>query len=101
MGERGALRTLEFLIVHIRNAHTRRAYHRAATRFSAWCTRHALGLEAVRGPHVAPYIEELARGELHGAAVAPVKRFRVIRSSSTLRPSGTGSITWSPGTSSK
>lgn len=36
-GERAAFRTVEFLTAGIGNEHTRRAYHRAARRFLAWC----------------------------------------------------------------
>jgi len=60
-GARASRRTIEFLTAHIRNAHTRRAYHRAARRFLAWCTARGLTLDQVESPDVAAYVEELAR----------------------------------------
>ena len=60
-GERAALRTVEFLTVSVRNAHTRRAYLRAVQRFSAWCVLHSLPLPLVQGPHVALYVDELGK----------------------------------------
>jgi integrase/recombinase XerD len=60
-GARASRRTIEFLTAHIRNAHARRAYHRAARRFLAWCTARGLTLDQVESPDVAAYVEELAR----------------------------------------
>ena len=55
-----AKRTLEFFTAQIRNPNTRRAYARAASRFSSWCTEHGLqDLQAVEPVHVAAYIETL------------------------------------------
>jgi site-specific recombinase XerC len=71
VNDRGAFRTLEFLTASICNPHTRRAYHRAASRFAAWCCRHHLLLGAGRTPHVGAYIEELARGEQITADAPP------------------------------
>jgi len=60
-GERAAFRTIEFLTAGIHNAHTRRAYHRAARRFLVWCNAHGLRLDAVKSPDVAAYVQELGR----------------------------------------
>ncbi|MBV9948706.1 MAG: tyrosine-type recombinase/integrase [Myxococcales bacterium] len=60
-GARAAKRTIEFLTANIRNAHTRRAYHRAARRFLAWSAGRGLTLDQVESPDVAAYVEELAR----------------------------------------
>ena len=57
---RTAKRTLEFFTAQIRNANTRRAYARAASRFASWCTEHGLNdLQAIEPVHVAAYIEGL------------------------------------------
>ena len=57
---RTAKRTLEFFTAQIRNPNTRRAYARAASRFSAWCAEHGLDdLQAIEPVHVAAYIEGL------------------------------------------
>jgi len=37
-GDRAGMRLLEFFAANIRNAHTRRAYARAAEEFLAWCS---------------------------------------------------------------
>ncbi|NDP64790.1 tyrosine-type recombinase/integrase [Polaromonas sp.] len=57
-----AKRTIEFFTAQIRNPNTRRAYARAASRFSAWCAEHGLhDLQAIEPVHVAAYIETLQR----------------------------------------
>jgi site-specific recombinase XerD len=61
-----AERFFEFFTANIRNKNTRRAYYKAACRFSDWCDRKGLhGLAKVKPVHVAAYIEgllqELAR----------------------------------------
>jgi len=62
--ERAWLRFLEFFAVTIRNAHTRRAYMRAAGDFLAWCeARGVASLAGVQPLHVAAWIEALG-GEL-------------------------------------
>ena len=62
--ERARLRFLEFFAVTIRNAHTRRAYMRAAGDFLAWCeARGVASLAGVQPLHVAAWIEALG-GEL-------------------------------------
>jgi site-specific recombinase XerD len=58
-GERAAFRTVEFLTAGIGNEHTRRAYHRAARRFLAWCNARGLTLADMKSPDVAGYIQEL------------------------------------------
>src|SRR5438128_11977346 len=50
-----------FFTAHIRNKNTRRAYYKAACRFSDSCEgRGQLDLADVKPPHVAAYIEILA-----------------------------------------
>ena len=57
---RTAKRTLEFFTAQIRNPNTRRAYARAASRFSTWCAEHGLGdLQVIEPVHVAAFIESL------------------------------------------
>lgn len=54
------LRFVEFFTANIRNAHTRRAYGRAAIEFLDWCAAHGAGsIAAVQPLHVAGYVEEL------------------------------------------
>jgi site-specific recombinase XerD len=61
---KAAERFFEFFTANIRNKNTRRAYYRAACRFSEWCEGRGLGdLAAVKPLHVAAYIEALT-GEL-------------------------------------
>ncbi|MGE3844820.1 MAG: tyrosine-type recombinase/integrase [Vicinamibacterales bacterium] len=59
-GERASTRFIEFFTVTIRNPNTRRAYAKAVTAFSDWCTangaRHLVDIEPV---HVAAYVEQL------------------------------------------
>ncbi|MGI9508724.1 MAG: tyrosine-type recombinase/integrase, partial [Geminicoccaceae bacterium] len=69
-------RFIEFFIATIRNPHTRRAYHRAVTRFFAWCDQVGVeALGALRPLHLATYIEglghshERATVKLHFAAL--------------------------------
>ena len=57
-GERASMRFLEFFAATIRNAHTRRAYYRAAEEFLAWCASIGLSSIATVEPvHVATWIE--------------------------------------------
>lgn len=68
----GAERFWEFFTANIRNKNTRRAYYRAACRFSDWCEARDLGdLALVKPVHVAAYIEEL----LLGLAKPTVKQY--------------------------
>ena len=58
--EKAAERFFEFFTANIRNKNTRRAYYKAAVRFSAWCEGRGFGeLEHVKPLHVAAYIEGL------------------------------------------
>ena len=58
--ERGQRRFLEFFTVTIRNAHTRRAYARAAGEFLGWCdARGVTSIAGVQPLHVAAWIEQL------------------------------------------
>ena len=60
--ERGQRRFLEFFAVTIRNAHTRRAYARAAGEFLGWCdARGVTSVAGVQPMHVAAWIEQLGR----------------------------------------
>jgi site-specific recombinase XerD len=55
-----AERFFEFFTANIRNKNTRRAYYKAACRFSDWCDGKGLhGLAQVKPVHVAAYIEGL------------------------------------------
>jgi site-specific recombinase XerD len=57
-GERARVRFLEFFASAIRNAHTRRAYGRAARDFLAWCSGAGVAsITAVQPLHVAAWIE--------------------------------------------
>ncbi|HEX8817007.1 MAG TPA: phage integrase N-terminal SAM-like domain-containing protein [Terriglobales bacterium] len=52
----------EFFAANIRNKNTRRAYYKAACRFSDWCEgRGIFNLKAVKPIQVAAYIEDLLR----------------------------------------
>ncbi len=60
--QRTAEKVLEFFTVNIRNAHTRRAYVKAAGYFAAWCINEGLtSLQNVRPVHVAAYVEDLQK----------------------------------------
>jgi len=57
-GERAGVRFLEFFAGILRNAHTRRAYARAAASFLAWCEEAGVpSIAAVQPLHVAAWIE--------------------------------------------
>ena len=57
-GPQAAERLFEFFTVHIRNAHTRRAYATAVRSFFAFCQRHGVGrLQDVSPILVAAYVE--------------------------------------------
>jgi site-specific recombinase XerD len=61
-GERASVRFLEFFAANIRNAHTRRAYYRAAEEFLAWCADAGVpSIAAVQPVHVATWIEASTR----------------------------------------
>src|SRR5260370_6708459 len=62
-GARASYRFLEFFTAQIRNPHTRRAYARAATEFFDWLEAQGVTqITAIKGVHVAAYIEQLQRG---------------------------------------
>jgi len=57
---RAAERFVDFFTSNIRNRHTRRAYYKAACRFSAWCAGKGVReLAQVKPLHVAAYLETL------------------------------------------
>jgi site-specific recombinase XerD len=61
-GDRAQIRFLEFFASNIRNAHTRRAYVRAATEFLDWCAAvEVASLIDVEPLHVAAWIEGQTR----------------------------------------
>jgi integrase/recombinase XerC len=61
-GERASTRFLEFFAANIRNAHTRRAYARAADEFLTWCASAGVpSIAAVQPVHVATWIEASTR----------------------------------------
>src|ERR1017187_7459544 len=60
-GKKAGLRFIEFFTANIRNANTRRAYHRACCDFFRWCESRGLELEKIGPVHVAAYIEKLQR----------------------------------------
>ena len=63
--QKAAERFFGFFTANIRNKNTRRAYYKAACRFSDWCDgRGLLDLAPVKPPHVA----RVYRGAVHGQA---------------------------------
>jgi site-specific recombinase XerD len=61
-GERASTRFLEFFAANIRNPHTRRAYHRAAEEFLAWCASAGVpSIADVQPLHVSTWIEAATR----------------------------------------
>ena len=59
-GEQGLKRFVEFFTVNIRNANTRKVYHRNACQFLDWCAERGVSQLGEIGPtHVAGYIEGL------------------------------------------
>jgi site-specific recombinase XerD len=72
-GARASYRFLEFFTAQITNAHTRRAYARAATEFVDWLkARGVAQITAIESGHVAAYIEQLRR-----ARSAPTAKLRL------------------------
>ena len=58
--KKAAERFFGFFTANHKNKNTRRAYYKAACRFSDWCEgRGMLDLGAVKPPHVVAYIEML------------------------------------------
>jgi hypothetical protein len=69
--ERAGERFFGFFTAHIRNRNTRRAYYKAACRFSDWCEgRGVFDLAQVKPPHVAAYVEMLGLPEPQGAGLS-------------------------------
>jgi site-specific recombinase XerD len=69
--EKAGERFFGFFTAHIRNRNTRRAYYKAACRFSDWCDgRGPLDLAGVKPPHVAAYIEMLGLPEPEGQGLS-------------------------------
>lgn len=69
--EKAAERFFGFFTANIRNKNTRRAYYKAACRFSEWCEgRGLLDLAQVKPPHVAAYIESLAVAKPKGPGLS-------------------------------
>jgi site-specific recombinase XerC len=76
-GARASMRFLEFFAANIRNAHTRRAYARAADEFLAWCASAGVpSIGAVEPVHVATWIEA---GTREFAAPSVKQRLAAIR----------------------
>lgn len=59
-----------FFTAHIRNKNTRRAYYKAACRFSDWCEGRGLDLAGVKPPHVAADIEMLGLPQPDGQGLS-------------------------------
>ena len=68
--EKTAERFFGFFTANHRNKNTRRAYYKAACRFSNWCGARGLDLADVKPPHVAAYIEVLGLAEPDGAGLS-------------------------------
>jgi len=69
--EQAGERFFGFFTAHIRNRNTRRAYYKAACRFSDWCEdRELLDLGNVKPPHVAAYIEMLGLPKPQGQGLS-------------------------------
>jgi site-specific recombinase XerD len=69
--EKAGERFFGFFTAHIRNRNTRRAYYKAACRFSDWCEgRGLLDLSTVKPPRVAAYIEMLGLPEPQGQGLS-------------------------------
>jgi integrase/recombinase XerD len=68
--EKMAERFFGFFTAHIRNRNTRRAYYKAAGRFSDWCEGRRLYLADLKPPHVAAYVEMLGTPAPAGAGLS-------------------------------
>jgi site-specific recombinase XerD len=69
--EKAAERFFGFFTANHQNKNTRRAYYKAACRFSDWCEGRGLkGLGNVKPPHVAAYIEWLGKVEPEGQGLS-------------------------------
>ncbi len=85
---------VDFFSANIRNQNTRRAYFKAASRFSAWCQTHGLNdLSRLQTVHVASFVEELQRDHsvptvrLYLAALRMLFDFLVIQQAMPFNPS--------------
>lgn len=85
MGDQATRAFVEFFTAQIRNANTRAAYFRNASRFLAWTETRGVPLRGVEAFHVAAYIEELgqtfaaASVKQHLAALRMLGSFLVVR----------------------
>jgi site-specific recombinase XerD len=69
--EKTVERFFGFFTANIRNKNTRRAYYKAAARFSEWCESRGLkSLGDVKPLHVAAYVERLGTAEPDGAGLS-------------------------------
>jgi site-specific recombinase XerD len=69
--DKTAERFFGFFTANIRNPNTRRAYYKAACRFSQWCEgREACDLAHVKPLHVAAYVEWLGKRAPEGAGLS-------------------------------
>jgi len=68
--EKAGERFFGFFTAHIRNRNTRRAYYKAACRFSDRCEDRLLDLAGVKPPHIAAYTEMLGQPGPEGAALS-------------------------------
>ena len=68
--EKTGERFFGFFTAHIRNRNTRRAYYRAACRFSNWCEGRGLDLAGIKPLHVAAYVEKLGLPEPEGQGLS-------------------------------
>ena len=73
--EKARDRFFGFFTANIRNKNTRRAYYKAACRFSEWCEdREVRELADVKPPHVAAYLEWLGMSAGQGLSKPSVKQ---------------------------
>ncbi len=78
-GPKASERFWEFFTANILNKNTRRAYYRAACRFSDWCESRGLDdLGLVKPIHVAGYIEELLRALSKPSVKQHLARLRML-----------------------
>jgi site-specific recombinase XerD len=68
--ESAAERFFGFFTANHQNKNTRRAYYKAACRFSNWCEGRGLDLAGVKPPHVAAYVEWLGKSEPEGQGLS-------------------------------
>jgi hypothetical protein len=88
---RASQRFWEFFTANISNRNTRRAYYKAACRFSQWCEARGLThLESVQPIHIAAFIEELELSK--PTAVCRTGPRSCVKSSNTLGRT----VRWAP-----